>query len=322
MDISLKEKYKDYFDIGAAINPMTAKNDAEVIKKHFSSITCENEMKYGVIRKKDGIYHFEDADLLYIFARDNGLKMRGHNFVWHNQTALNIFDKDEQYTIDELSKHIRIMNDRYGDIITCWDVVNEAIEDKTSEYLRISPWLDKLGDDYIRRIFEIASAILPEGVGLFYNDYNEYVPEKLEKIVKMIKSVNADKKLITGMGLQCHVNLYYPTIDLMRKAIETYASLGLRLHITEMDLSFYEFEDKSKMDEPTPELVEKHAKLYGEYFALFREYKDHIDNVTLWGVTDSYSWLTYFPVRDRKNWPMLFDADGKEKEAFYRVVDF
>jgi len=55
---------------------------------------------------------------------------------------------------------------------------------------------------------------------------------------------------------------------------------------------------------------------------LLREYKDHIDNVTLWGVTDSYSWLTYFPVRDRKNWPMLFDADGKEKEAFYRVVDF
>lgn len=322
MEVSLKEKYKDYFDIGAAVNNLTVVNDADIIKWHFSSLTCENQMKYGVIRNSDGSYSYKNADLIYNFAKENGLKMRGHNFVWHNQTALNIFDKDENYVIESLSQHIRLMHERYGDVISVWDVVNEAIEDKSSEYLRKSPWLDKLGDDYIKTIFKTASDILPGTVGLFYNDYNEYVPEKLDKIVRMIKGVNCDEKLIDGIGMQCHVNLYYPTIDLMRKALETYASLGLRIHITEMDLSFYEFSDQSKMEEPTPELIEKHARLYGEYFALFREFRDYIDNVTLWGVTDSYTWLSYFPVKNRKNWPLLFDEEGKAKEAFYRVIDF
>ncbi len=322
MDISLKDKYKDYFDIGAAINNMTAVDDAELILKHFNSVTCENQMKYGVIRKSDGVYATDDADQLYRFAKENGLKMRGHNLVWHNQTALNIFDEDEQHVIDELSGHIKYMNDRYGDIISCWDVVNEAIEDKTSEYLRSTVWLDKLGPDYVKKVFKVASKIIPKGTGLFYNDYNEYIPEKKDKIVKLIKSVNSDEKLIEGMGMQCHVNLYYPTIDLMKEAIETYAGLGLRIHITEMDLSFYNYDDNSKLDSPPVDLLKKQADIYGEYFALFREYSEYIDNVTLWGVSDSYTWLQYFPVFDRKNWPLLFDKEGNPKEAFYKITDF
>lgn len=321
-DMSLKEKYKDYFDIGAAVNNMTVVREAELIKEHFSSVTCENQMKYGVVMKSDGTYKFGHADKIYDFAKENGLKMRGHNFVWHNQTSLQIFDKDEDYVARALADHMRTMHDRYGDIITAWDVVNEAIEDKSSEYLRRSPWKDKFGEDYIRKIFEIASDIIPENVGLFYNDYNEYVPEKLEKIVKMIKSVNSEEKLIDGIGMQCHVNLHFPNIDLMRKAIETYAGLGLRIHITEMDLSMFAFDDQTKLDKPTPEMEAEHARLYGEYFALFREYKDYIDCVTLWGVADNYTWLDYFPVRNRKNWPLLFDVNGQPKEAYYRVMDF
>ena len=320
--MSLKDKYSSYFDIGAAVNNFTIKQDVELINKHFSTVTCENEMKYGEIIGKDGSYSCDNADEIYLFAKDNGLKMRGHNFVWHNQTSLQIFDKDADYVKKALADHIRFMNDRYGEIITAWDVVNEAIEDKSSEYLRCSPWKDKLGDDYIRTIFEIASDILPKDVVLLYNDYNEYVPEKRAKIIKMINSVNSERKLISGIGMQCHVNLYYPSIDLMRETLEMYAALGLRIHITEMDVSLFEFEDKTVLESPSPELLEKQAILYGEYFALFREYKDYIDNVTLWGVADSYSWLDNFPVRNRKNWPLLFDEDGQPKEAYHRVMDF
>ena len=108
----------------------------------------------------------------------------------------------------------------------------------------------------------------------------------------------------------------------MRQAIEAYADLDLRIHITEMDLSYFEFNDRSNLKCPSAELEERHAKVYGEYFALFREYKEYIDNVTLWGVSDDYTWLDNFPVKNRKNWPMLFDVEGNPKESFHRVMDF
>lgn len=319
---TLKDKYKDYFTIGTAVNSINIKDNYSLITEQFNSLTCENSMKYGVMLKKNGEYDFKNADEHYKFAKNNNIAVRGHNFVWHNQTAKQIMDNSKEEVIDILRKHMLLMNEKYGDIIYAWDVVNEAIEDKSEEYLRKSVWKDKLGEDYIKDVFKLARECVNPGTELFYNDYNEYVPEKMAKIERLIKSVNADEKLIDGMGMQCHVNLYYPGLDLMRKAIELYISLGLRIHITEMDLSYYRFEDRSSMDKPTKELEEKHAKLYGDYFALFREYKDYIDNVTLWGVSDGYTWLDYFPVQNRKNWPMLFDVDGKPKEAFYRVMDF
>lgn len=319
---TLKDKYKDYFSIGAAINDIIIKNDAALITEQFNSLTCENHMKFGEVYRKDGNYRLKYADAQYQFAKDNGIMMRGHNFVWHNQTPKHIMDNSREEVVELLKNHMLMMNERYGDMIYAWDVVNEAIEDKSDEYLRKSVWKDKLGEDYIKQIFKLARQCVNSGTELFYNDYNEYVPEKRSKIEKLVRSVNADEKLIDGMGMQCHVNLYYPTIDLMREAIELYASLGLRIHITEMDLSYYRFEDRSAMDKPTKELEELHAKIYGDYFALFREYRDYIDNVTLWGVADDYTWLDEFPVMGRKNWPLLFDEEGQPKEAFYRVMDF
>ncbi len=320
--ITLKDKYKDYFKIGAAVNVFTVDSDAELLKKHFNSITCENQMKFGVLYNEDGSYNFEHADKIYKFAVDNNISMRGHNFVWHNQTPLHIFENDNDKIIEILKSHMTTMNERYGDNISCWDVINEAIEDKTDAYLRKSKWLDMFGEGYLKMVFKLAREVIPQKTQLFYNDYNEYIPSKRDNIVKLIKSLNSEEKLVDGIGMQFHVNLNYPTTDIVREAIEAYAELGVRIHITEMDVSYYDFNDESSMDYPSAELQEKHAKVYGDYFALFREYKDYIDNVTLWGVCDSYTWLDDFPVRNRKNWPMLFDVDGNPKESFHRVMDF
>lgn len=320
--IGLKDKYKDYFEIGAAVNCETIKADRDIIINNFNSITCENQMKFGVVYREDGTYDFSLADEIYNFARNNNIKMRGHNLVWHNQTPFHIFKKSKEEVEDILRNHIVLMNERYGDVVECWDVINEGVEDKSSEFLRKSPWMDKFGDDYCKQVFKIARELLPADVKLFYNDYNEYVPEKRKKITALIKHINEDEKLVDGIGMQCHVNLYYPTLDLVREAIELYASLGLRIHITEMDLSYFSYDDRNGMDEPDTHLQQMHAKMYGEYFALFREYKEYIDNVTLWGVSDRYTWLDYFPVENRKNWPLLFDTNGNPKESYYRVIDF
>ena len=90
-----------------------------------------------------------------------------------------------------------------------------------------------------------------------------------------------------------------------------------------MDISVFKFDDKrTDLMEPTAEMLEKQAERYESVFALFREYSDVITNVTLWGAADDVTWLHNFPVRGRKNWPLLFDMDHNPKPAFDSIMQF
>ena len=57
-------------------------------------------------------------------------------------------------------------------------------------------------------------------------------------------------------------------------------------------------------------------------FDVFRKYHDVITGVTFWNLSDQYTWLDYYPVRGRKNYPLLFDGVLKPKEAYWKVVNF
>ena len=107
----------------------------------------------------------------------------------------------------------------------------------------------------------------------------------------------------------------------IRAAIERYASLGLQLQLTELDMSVFEHEDR-RMDlvTPTDQMTEQLSERYEQVFGLMREYSEYITAVTFWGAADNYTWLDHFPVRGRKNWPLLFDEQQQPKQAFWRVV--
>ncbi|MNJ48166.1 Endo-1,4-beta-xylanase [compost metagenome] len=116
--------------------------------------------------------------------------------------------------------------------------------------------------------------------------------------------------------------MYDPTLDDIRTAIEKYASLGLQLQLTELDVSMFAFDDKrTDLKEPPAQLIELQAQRYEQMFKLLKEYRDVISSVTFWGAADDYTWLDDFPVRGRKNWPFLFDSKHQPKPAFHRVVE-
>lgn len=317
----LKEKYKDYFKVGVAVSDKTIESHADIIKEHFNCITSENETKYSSVAVKEGKYDFHKADKIIDFARKNEILVRGHTLVWHNQTPDWVFDGSKEQVLNRIRDHIIRLGERYKEQIYCWDVVNEAIEDKTGLVMRQSKWVEILGENFMDDVFRIAREELPN-IELFYNDYNECNDEKREKIVQVIKGMKDREVPIDGVGLQCHHNIYYPLEDDLRRTIETYASLNLQIHITEMDVSLFEFHNHSKLLKPSTKLLEMQAKVYETAFRIFREYKDYIECVTLWGIADDVTWLDNFPVKDRKNWPLLFDEEHKPKEAFYRILDF
>ncbi|GAE37578.1 endo-1,4-beta-xylanase [Halalkalibacter akibai] len=324
----LYQVYKNFFTIGAAVNSKTLESEKELLKKHYNSLTAENEMKFELLQPEQGNFNFANADKLVAFANENNMKLRGHTLVWHNQTTEWLFQNPDgtqvnrEILLQRMEEHISTVLGRYKGQFYSWDVVNEAISDDDSEYLRKSKWLDIIGEDFIAKAFEFAHQADPNA-SLFYNDYNESHPNKRERIYRLVKSLLDKDVPIHGVGLQAHWNVHDPSLDDIRAAIERYASLGVQLQITEMDVSMFSWDDRrADLTQPTEEMLHLQAERYDQFFRVFREYKEVISNVTFWGANDSYTWLNDFPVRGRKNWPFVFGENGVPKESFWRIAKF
>lgn len=299
----LKKYYKKYFDIGVAVNArnIAGGDETELIKKEFSSLTPENDMKMGPIHPKEHEYNWKNSDAIVDFAVKNKIKIRGHNLLWHAQ-APNWMFKDsitgktvtKEVLLQRLKDHITTVVKRYKGKIYAWDVVNEAIDDRDSVFMRNSQWYQICGDDFIPAAFEYAHAADPKAQ-LYYNDYNESNPGKRDKIYKLVKSL-LDKKIpITGIGLQCHWKIETPTTDQIREAFAKYASLGVKLQVTELDITVRRPTKAGEAPDTiaayTPEMAERQTKRYKEIFEIFRENKKNLNSVTFWNVADRGSWL-------------------------------
>jgi endo-1,4-beta-xylanase len=334
-DKGLKDFYREYFDIGVAVSPRALKSDeATLIKKHFNSVTAENAMKSQLIHPEEGRYSWADADSIVAFALRNKMKVRGHTLLWHNQTPSWLFVDAEGKTVSKdvllarLKTHIFTVVNRYKGKVYAWDVVNEAISDAPGEYLRKTPWLEICGEEYIAKAFQWAHEADPAAL-LFYNDYNEIDPVKRKKIIRLIQNLKSAGVPIHGAGLQGHWALNEPSEPQLEQTLSEFSALGINLQITELDISVYPKEHSSRertdADAQTDYSTEKEKRqteVYKMCFGLFRKYKDQISSVTFWNVSDRHSWLDNFPVRNRKDHPLLFDKDLKPKKAYWEVIRF
>jgi endo-1,4-beta-xylanase len=331
----LKNYYKDYFTIGVAVSPRALKTDeAGLILEQFNSMTAENAMKMGPIHPKENEYNWAGGDSIAAFAKRNNLKLRGHTLCWHNQTPPWLFKDAEgkqvtkEVLLQRLKDHITTVVKRYKDVIYAWDVVNEAISDNPAEFYRNSLFYQICGDEFIAKAFQWAHAADPKAL-LFYNDYNEINPVKREKIIKMVKDLQAKGVPIHGAGLQGHWAINEPGKEQLEKTLDDFSNLNLPLHITELDISVYPKEHNARERKNsdydttfTSEKEQKQIEVYKYCFELFRKYSKHITSVTFWNISDRSSWLDNFPVRGRKDYPLLFDKELKPKKAYWEVVQF
>lgn len=331
----LKDYYKNYFPIGVAVNPRMVQPgpDAELIKAQFNSMTPENAMKMGPIHPEENQYNWKDADAIADFAKQNNIKLRGHTLCWHNQTPRWFFTDSTGKTVSRevllarLKRHITDVMGHYKGRIYAWDVVNEAVPDTGTGIYRKSKFYEIIGEDYIEKAFQYAHEADPSAQ-LFYNDYNTETASKRDKIYQVLKKLKDKGVPINGVGLQAHWSIYEPTAQELEESINKFASLGLKIQFTEVDVSVYpkEHERRARRDtdksEFTPEMVDKQAAHYKMLFEVFRKHRDKITGVTFWNLTDKYSWLDNFPVPGRKDYPLLFDQNGKPKKAFEGVVKF
>ena len=330
----LKDYYHSYFTMGVSVSAgLLHGEQADLVKREYGSITPDNAMKMGPIHPEENRYNWNDADSIVNFAQKNKLKVRGHNLCWHEQTPKWLFkDKDghqvtKEVLLSRLKSHIFSVVQRYKGRVYAWDVVNEAISDNPDEFLRNSLWYQICGEDFIIKAFEYAHEADPAAV-LFYNDYNTERPEKTERVYKLLKMLKDKHVPVHGVGLQGHWSIFEPSVHDLENAINKFASLGLQVQITELDVSVYPWEKEKRNLRPgesdvfTDAQREKQAKKYSEIFKVLRAHKKSITGVTFWNISDQNSWLDNYPVKGRKNYPLLFDQQLQPKKAYYSIINF
>ena len=91
--------------------------------------------------------------------------------------------------------------DVYKRQIYAWDVVNEAISDRSDEFYRPSLFYKIIGPEFIELAFKWAHEADPNSL-LFYNDYNEINPVKRDKIYKLVSELKSK-------GVPIHLSLIH-----------------------------------------------------------------------------------------------------------------
>ncbi|HEX9827935.1 MAG TPA: endo-1,4-beta-xylanase [Flavobacteriaceae bacterium] len=337
--ISLKNNFQDDFYIGAAINEnQILEKDSVVtalISKEFNSITAENIMKSMYIHPAKDSFAFNLTDKYVAFGEKHGMYIHGHTLIWHSQLAAWFADiKDSTEMVLAMEKHIKTIVDKYKGKIDSWDVVNEALnEDGT---LRKSAFLESVGEDYLAFAFKWASDT-DSKADLYYNDYNMTNLNKRNGAIKMIEKIQDKGIKIDGVGMQGHWNLKTPSIKDIEESIIAYSKLGLKVAITELDITVLPnpkdlvgaevsqgFEGSEKMNpyaKGLPDSIQtKLAQRYRDIFKLFLKHKDKISRVTFWGVSDGQSWLNGWPIKGRTNYPLVFDRELKPKQAYDSIM--
>ena len=336
---TLRNVYKDAFYIGTALNTFQIEETdsvmAAIVGNEFNSITAENIMKSIIIHPQRDTFNFEMADKFVALGKKYDMFIHGHTLIWHSQLSRWFYQiEDSLEFASATEKHVKDIAKHFKGNIGSWDVVNEALnEDGT---LRNSIFLKKMGEDYLASAFKWTAEVDPN-VDLYYNDYNMTNTEKRKGAIRMVKNILDKGIKVDGIGMQGHWHLNSPSIEEIEQSILDYSALGVKVAITELDVSVLpnpwdlvgaeisqNFENSEGMDpykKGLPDSIQvKLANRYKDIFNLFLKHKDKISRVTLWGVSDRQTWLNGFPIRGRTNYPLLFDRELKPKAAYDSII--
>lgn len=343
-ELKLKERFKEHFYVGAALNErqIAGRDEAaiQVVKSHFNAIVAENCMKSGRIQPEEGMFRFELPDQFVAFGEEHNMHINGHTLIWHSQAPDWFFvdaegnDVSREVLIQRMKDHIYAVAGRYKGRVHTWDVVNEAILDDGS--WRKSKFYEIIGEDFIRLAFQFAYQADPDAQ-LFYNDYSMAGPGKRRGVVAMVKDLQSQGIKIDGIGMQGHIGLNRPSIEEFEKSILAYSELGLKVLITELDLTVLpspwdnmganvsdnaEYQERmNPYKNGLPDSVARQfEERYLDFFELFLKHQDKIDRVTLWGVADHHSWKNGWPIRGRTDYPLLFDRNNEPKPVVQSIV--
>ena len=276
--------------VGAAVGVRPLAADPayrRALAREFDVCVAENAFKWSALRPSPGRYDFRGADAIAAFARRNGMRLRGHTLVWHEQlpawVPARVHTRDEAVAL--LREHIETVMGRYRGRVWAWDVVNEAVANDGAGLRAESFWHKTIGPDYVELAFRFARAADPRA-RLYYNDFDaEGLNPKSDRVYELLRDLKRRGVPVDGVGWQMHVQSGFRTTADHRENARRLAALGLELSVTELDV---------RVPLPaTPEALAAQAETYGDVTSFCLD-TPGVRALVTWGFTDAHSWVPGF----------------------------
>jgi len=311
--------------IGSAIIPQDIETPsfAAIASSQFSVVTPGNAMKWEVVEPTEGTFDWSQADQLVAFARANHQLVRGHTLLWHSQLPTWLTAGVANGTISNaqltnlLHQHITTEVSRYKGKIWQWDVANEFFTDTNPS--QINPddfWISHLGPGIIGQAFVWAHQADPHAL-LCYNDYNiageDGSNAKSDAAFAWLKQELAAGIPISCVGDQGHLDTQFGfSGQLMQQDLARFASLGLKVAITEADVRT--FVNNATDQVPTDHLAtfaqpEEESQMLQACLAVRQ-----CISFTVWGFTDADSWVPGFFTGE--GYATIYDVKQQPKQAY------
>jgi endo-1,4-beta-xylanase len=312
--------------IGSAIIPQDIETPsfAAIASSQFSVVTPGNAMKWQVVEPTEGTFDWSQADQLVAFAQANHQLVRGHTLLWHSQLPTWLTDGVANGTISNaqlanlLHQHITTEVSRYKGKIWQWDVANEFFTDTNPS--QINPddfWISHLGPGIIGQAFVWAHQADPHAL-LCYNDYNiageDGSNAKSDAAYAWLKQELAAGIPISCVGDQGHLDTQFGfSGQLMQQDLARFASLGLKVAITEADVRT--FVNNATDQVPTDHLAtfaqpEEESQMLQACLAL-----PQCISFTVWGFTDADSWVP--GAFAGEGYATIYDVKQQPKQAYF-----
>lgn len=302
-------------------------NYEETQKREFNAVVCENEMKFDATEPSQNNFNFNNGDRMVKYAKQNGMRARGHALAWHSQVPNWVNShKNKQELLGILKNHIEKTVGHFKGQIDEWDVVNEAVNDNDPHDWRAtatnsrpgSVWFDNIGAEFLDSAFVWTHRVDPDAE-LCYNDYNlEQGIGEGSKAGFVLKQVKRWKEMgipITCVGSQTHVEdtttapEFNGAAENLRAFAKELAKLGVKLNITELDIGI-----KSGMPVDAAALA-RQGHFYRQFMDVFLE-EPNMGEFVIWGVSDKWSWLGGL----NRQAGLIFDNNLNKKPAYDSLV--
>jgi len=258
----------------------------------FDQVTPENAGKWGSVEATRDVMNWTGLDEAYVFAKNNGLPFKFHTLIWGQQQPEWMAALSPEEQLGEIEEWMVEVAARYPDIDMI-DVVNEALN-APAGYREALGGAGETGYDWVITAFEMARKYFPRAK-LILNDYNTLILEQFTANYMVLIQLLQERGLIDGIGEQAHF-LERADVPVVAANLDTLASTGLPIYISEFDLNFAD--------------DARQANVMRDLFTVFWDHPS-VAGVTHWGFREGAMWRTN---------AYLVRADGSTRPALDWIV--
>ena len=273
----------------------------DLVRGQCGIIVPENELKWGWLRRRPDSFDFDAADRLMAFAVKSGLAMRGLNLLWHHPEWMPAWVASHDFGARPaaeaermIRQHVATVCRRYPRILS-WDVVNEAVDNRSGE-LRETAFSRAMGgaEPVLDLAFHAAREAAPHAQ-LVYNDYMSFeagnAPHR-DGVLRLLEGFRRRGVPVDALGIQSHIGpnrqgeggFAAAEARDWRSFVDAVVGMGYALLITELDVG----------DRLLPADIAARDRAVADYARPYLEMMlgyEQLGDVLVWGLSDRYTWL-------------------------------